>query len=436
MPQRGFSLIDVNVEDAGPCKKLLKIRVPQDDIKAKLEESYETLCESVNVPGFRKGHAPRKLLEKRFGEQVIEELKQTVMADASTEALEKSELKPLGEPSFDSADFDADQDFTFDMTVEVQPEFDMPEYKGLELTKISTEVTDEEIAEGTKALLRRLASLEPVKDGVVQMGDALTCDWEIVVDNDVALSNKDDQVEVREGLFAPVGAADVASKLVGARQGDTVDVSATFPEDYPMEKYQGKDGEVRVSIKKVARPNLPELTDEIAQKLDFEDADELREEVGSQLTSRKAQQQREDLERQVEEAMLAKARFELPEGLLKRQSQSNLDRQQMRLRMRGMNDADIAKRMDELRAASEEAAERDFRLYFIMTAIAESEKLFVTENEVENAIARLAAAYRVAANKMRQDLEANERISDLRQQMRTDKVMSFLIDNATVKDAS
>jgi len=257
-----------------------------------------------------------------------------------------------------------------------------------------------------------------------------------VVGEETAFSKQEDRIEVGDGLFEPVGATDVAGKLVGAKQGDTVEAEVNVPGDHPVEKLRGKAGTLRLTVRKVTRPHVPELTQEVADELDFDSPEEVRENVRDQLRLRKNQLQREDLERQAEEALLAQSQFDLPDGLLKRQSQRNLDRQQMRLRMRGFPDEEISRRLDQLRAASENAAERSFRLYFVMTRIAEREKIFVTDNEVENAVTRLAAAYRVSRHKMQQDLEASDRLTDLRQQMRMDKVMDFLIENANIQEAA
>ena len=416
----------------GPCKKLLKIRVPQEDIKAKLNEGYEKLRDSTNLSGFRKGRAPRKLLEKRFGDQVVEELKQTVMADASDEALKQTGLKTLGEPSFDSAEFKIDQDFTFDMTVEVEPDVEVSDYKGLELKRLAEEVSDEQVDVGVKSLPRQIATAEPVKEGGIEAQDIITCDWDIKVGEETALSGKGDRFEVREGVFSDLKAVDVPGKLAGAKEGETREIAVAFPAEYPLEKFQGKEGKLLVTIKAIARPHVPELNEETAKKLDFDSVEELRRHVRDYIQSRRKQAVREDLEHQVEEALLGRANFGLPEGLLKRQAQRNLDRQQMRLSMRGMPEEEITKRMDELRAVSEQAAERDFRLFFMLMKIAEAEKIFVTENEVEAAIARLANHHQKSTHKMAQELEQREMMSELRSQMRLDKTIAFLIDNAKI----
>ncbi len=429
---RGEALIDVKVEDVGSCKKLLKIRVPQDDIKAKLNEGYEKLRDSANLSGFRKGRAPRKLLEKRFGDQVVEELKQTVMADASEEALKQTGLKTLGEPSFDSAEFKTDQDFTFDMTVEVEPDVQVADYKGLELKRLGEEVTDEQVDAGVKSLLRQIAIAEPVKEGGVAAQDIILCDWEIKVGEETALSGKGDRFEVREGIFSDLKAVNVPEKLAGASAGDTREITVTFPETYPLEKFQSKEGKLLITLNAVTRLKVPELNAESAKKLDFDSVDELCKHVREYIAARRKQAVREDLEHQAEEALLEKANFGLPEGLLKRQAQRNLDRQQMRLSMRGIPEEEITKRMDDLRASSEQAAERDFRLFFMLMKIAEAEKLFVTENEVEAAIARLANHYQKSTHKMAQELEQREMLSELRTQMRLDKTIAFLIDNAKI----
>jgi trigger factor len=429
-------LIDVQVEEIGPCKKRLKVRVPLDDIKLKLEESYTKLRESAHVSGFRKGHAPRKLLEKRFGGQILEELKQSVMAEASGDALKKAELKVLGEPSFDSAEFKIDQDFTFDITIEVEPEVNVANYQGLELKKLPDEVTPEDVDQGVKSLLANLAKLEPAVDGEVRAGDVITADWEVKVGDDVALSGKQEKFEVHENLFAGLNAGDVMGKVLGAKSGDVRETDVSLPADFPLEKFRAKDGKLTITVAKVERRNVPELTEDSVKTMGFDSVEDVRQAVRRRITERKKEISRENLERQVSEKLLDMARFDLPQGVLKRQSQRNLDRQQMRLRMRGLPDDEIVKRLDDLRAASEQAAERDFKMFFILSKIAEAEKIFVTENEVEATVARLANAYQKSVHKFQQELEQQGLMDDLRAQMRYDKALSYVIENAKIAGQS
>ena len=427
-------MIDVTVSDVGPCKKQLTIRVPQEDIQAKLDESYDNLRRTASVDGFRRNHVPRRLLEKRFGEQVIEDVKQTLMAEASAEAVEKESLQLLGEPSFESADFNPAEDFTFEVTVEIRPEFDIDGYKDLELTRPPVEVTDEEFETGIRGILRQQAEWNTVEDGKVQEDDRVVCDWQIRVDDEEAISQNDSELPALPDVFASIGVEDMAETLRDAVGGDTRTTDVHFPDDYPNEKYRDKAGVLSVTIKEIRRASIPELTEELAEKLDFDSADKLREEVRRQFQARKQREADESLEQQVCDRLLEMVDFELPEGIVRRQAREYMRRQQMHLQMRGVPEEEIRKQLHALRTSSEEAAVRNFRLHFIISKIAEKEKIFVTENEVENMIASLANRYQTTAGKMQQELEQNDSLASLRMEMRRDKVVKFLLDKATIQD--
>lgn len=428
-------MIEVKVEDVGPCRKLLKIRVPKDDIKAKLDESYENLRKSATVDGFRKRHVPRRLLEKRFGEQVLEDLKQSLMADASAEAVEREKLDLLGEPSFDSAEFKPDEDFNFQVTVEVRPQFDIEGYKGLVLTRPQVTVTEEEVTQGIHNFLRRRATWELAPDGRVQEGDRIVCDWEVRVGDEVAASDKDDEVEVAAGAFAGVGVVNFVEQMRGCTSGEKRSLALRFPDDFANEKYRGKEGMLHITPKEIRRAVVPELTAELARQLDFDSVEQLREEVRRQMAAAKQRAAQEALEEQVREQLLTLTNFDLPAGLVKRQARDYMRRQQLHLRLRGVPEAEINKHLDELRSASEEAAARNFKIFFILEKIAEKEKVFVTENEVDNMIAALANRYGTTARKMRQELEQSDSLAALRTEMRQDKVMRLLLDAAQIRDA-
>src|SRR5208337_4888417 len=130
------------VEDVGPCKKHLKITIPKEEIEKKVEENYSRLASSAAVAGFRKGHVPRKLLERRFNDEVLEDVKQAILSEASQKAVEEKGLKPIGDPSFDNVSFELDKDCVFEITLEVEPDFDLPVYKGLELKRVPVRVDD------------------------------------------------------------------------------------------------------------------------------------------------------------------------------------------------------------------------------------------------------------------------------------------------------
>ena len=424
----------VTVEDSGPCKKLIKITVPSDEIGAKIEESYKKLRESVDVDGFRKGRVPRKLLERRFGEKVIEEVKETAMGDACQKALDDNELTSIGEPSFDNVEHGEDGDLSFEVTIEVKPQFDLPDYVGLKLKRARAEVSDQDLAEGLERIRMQRASLDPVEGGEVQAGDRVTADWEATCGDEDVASEMDVPLQVAGRLMGPMQ-LDLVACLQGAKAGETREGDVTFAQSHPTEKYRGQAGRISIAVKDIRRPVAPELSDDFAKELDFDSIDELKDVVRSQLASRKQRELQEDLERQISDQLLESIVVELPEDLVKRQASDLLMRQQLRMRHEGEADDQIEERTGQMQAASEEAAERQFRMFFIHERIAEKEKIFITENDVENRIGQLANSYRLSVQQMRNYLEERNGLSQLRIQMREERVMGLLLSKADIQDA-
>ena len=428
--------MDVNIEDVGPCKKQIKITVPQSEVQAKIDENYEKLSESAVVAGFRRGHVPKRLIERRYGEDVIEEVKETILNDAAQRALTDNDLKALGTPSFDNVEFAPDKDCVFEITIEVEPEFELPEYKGLKLTKPSAEITDEELESGLDHLRRQQATLQVQPETAkVQQDDFITADWELRTDEEQVASEKEDELAVRGKRFGGVELEqDLAEALKDATSGDEHEIKGRILDEYPIEKWRGKDCIVQLTVKEIRRPELPALDEEFAESLDFDSVDELKESVRGHLAQEKERSVNLALERQMFDQLIEAAPFDLPEGVLKAQARNIMLRQQYRLRMRGMPEEEMEKHLEELRDASEEAAERNLKIFFILNRIADKEKLFVTENEVENHIAAMANAYHTTVPAMRRRIEQEGSLNELRAGMRENKVINLLMESAEITE--
>ncbi len=429
-------MVNVIVEDVGPCKKHLKITVPQADVQAKLEESYARLQSEAVVAGFRKGHVPRKLLERRFGEEVLEEVKQSILTEVSQKAVEEKELKPIGDPSFDNVDFAPDKDCLFEVTLEVKPDFEVTDYNGLKLKKKAAAVTTEEVGAGLERLRMSRAHLELIsKDARVERDDCVICDWEITCDDEMVASEQDDELVVRGRRFGGVELEqDISESLGGAKCGEARQTKAKFLDTYPVEKWRGKEGVLIIKVKEMRRPVAPELNEEFAKAMDFDSLEEIKEHVRRSIVQAKEREVAMDLERQLFDKLLEKTPIELPEGVLKAQARNIMVRQQFRLRQRGVPSEEIEKHLEDLRDASEEAAARNLKVFFILDRIADREKIFVTENDVENRIAALANSYRMSVQRMRAQLQQEGSLSDLRAGMREDKVTDFLLKSADIDE--
>lgn len=428
-------MANVTVEDVGPCKKHLKITIPQAEVQAKVEEGYSKLGASAVVSGFRKGRVPRKLLERRFGEDVLEEVKQSLLAEASEKAIEEKGLKPIGEPSFDNVTFEEDKDCQFEVTLEVEPEFELSEYKGIALQKKSAAISADELDKGIDSLLRRRAKLELMgQDAGVEAGDLIVCDWEVKAEGEVVADQKDAQLFVFGKRSGGVEfEQEMADALKGAKFGETRQLKGKLLDDYPVEKWRGKAADATIKVKEIRRAVPPKLDAEFAKSVDFDSVEDLKKAVQEQMQAGKERDVQLELEQQLFDKLVEKIPFDLPQGVMKAQARHIMLRQQYRLRQRGIPDEEIQKHLDELRNASEEAADKNLKTYFILKKIADKEKIFVTEAEVDARITSLAAQHHISAQKMRSQLEDEKSLSELRAGMREDKVTEFLLKNANVK---
>lgn len=427
--------MQVNIEDIGPCKKKLIFDVPTESIKEKLEESYAKLQSSAQVPGFRVGHAPRKLIENRFGKDVTEEVKHGLIGSSYEDALKEHKIKPLGEPDIDeeSIEFDVESGLKFTVICEVTPEFDLPEYKGLELEKPSTEVSEEELNETVHNLRRRNAIVEPTEEAAAE-DDVPVVDCVITCEGEEIHRVEDRQFSMGEDNWLGGIDRDFWKKLVGKKAGESASGEVTMPEAYQKEEYRGKSATVTVTIKDVKRPRLPELDEEFAKDLLFKSLDDMNREVTERLQANKEQQAQADLTRQVNEKLLAAVDFELPEEILKRQAERLVARQKMDLMYRGMPADEVEKVAEKLTQSSAEQSERDMRTFFVLRKIAELENVEVTDNDLEAHIAELAHARGQHPAALRETLVKEGQMDLLRSEMIEDAVVKMLIEQATVTD--
>lgn len=424
-----------SVEDVGPCKKLLKVVVPEEQVRAKIEEQYEKLRESVDLPGFRRGRAPRTLLEKRFGEDLLSEVKEELMAEAGQQALDENGLTLIGEPSYDNIDFDG-AELAFEVSVETKPEFDLPDYKNLKLKKSASEVTEEDVQEALERLRRQRATLQPVSEGEVQKDDLLVIDWTAWCEGEQVASQDGTTVELDTRSLGGIVVNDFGEKLRGASKGETREIEVEFPEDHPVESCRGKKGVAKVTVADIRRPLLPEIDDEFAKSLDFDSLEDLKDLARKQLADRKEREARADLERQAIDQLLDSVEMELPEGVVKRQTRDYLARQHMRLAQQGVPEDEIEEELNKLQGRSEEAVERELRTYFVLEKIADKEKIFVTEDEVNARIDQMAASFRATRSQMMKHLSEEGRLTELRRQMREEKVVETILSNAEIQDAT
>ncbi len=427
-----------SVEETGPCARLVKVEVPQARVHEEIEKSYAELRKTVSLKGFRPGHIPRHVLERRFGEQVGDAVRQTLADEGLEQATEDHKLR-LAMPAtvdYKALALDAKEPLKFEVKVEIVPDFALEGYKGVEVERPAGKVTDEDVAAALQNFRRRHGKFEKLEEGQVQEGDVPMCH---------ALAIQDGQEVWREnelGAFLPqetiagIPVPGLREALTGAAIGDTKSFQAKLPDNFRAEQHGGKEVTLEVTVDEIRRLVLPEATDAWAKSLRFDDLDDLQDELRDELRRSREHEADQAVHARIAEKLLEKASFDVPEGMVERLVTQARERRRLALLYRGEAPDDIAQQLAAQDQETRDASVRQCKLYFIYDRIAEQEKIFVTEDEMTQRIQAIALNYRRRPEDVASELEREGRLSALRHEMREEKVRDFLVQHATVAQAA
>lgn len=425
-----------DVSEVGPCKLSLKFQIPQEKVAAKIEEKYRELNQNVNIPGFRRGKVPRKLLEKRYGKTVLEEAKLDLVNACYEKTVEEKKLNPVGDPQIDLDKIELKEDaaLAFEATVEVKPSFELKEYTGIEVKRPKVEVSDVDVGAAIDRIRETKANLVPVADGPCQEGDLLVADEELVVDGRSIHKQENVKLPVSDGnTIMGRPAPDLKATVVGAKAGETRSLKVTVPEEHEDASVRGKEGEVRITVCDIKRIQLPEITDAWLKSMDFDTIDEFREEIRRRVKAEKERKADEAVEERIQEELRRRHEFAIPEGLIAANVDRVLGRMHIDLQSAGLPEEKIHEELDKSQDTARTQVATYLRNRYLLEAIADKEKVFVTEDEVEERIGRIAAASRKWPHEVKEQYENEGLLPVLRGKMREEKVLGFLREKAKVE---
>lgn len=434
-PDDGLAPNQVTVEDAGTLRKKVTIEVPRERIDAKFDEMFGELGRTAQVPGFRIGRAPKRLIEKRFGKEVSEDVRNALVGDAMGSALEDEKLKVLGQPEIKLEEIELPDDgaMSFSLEVEIEPEFDLPNYKGIEVARSKVEITDEHVEQAVQRMLAPMGKLKPI-DAKSQPGDVLEADVKIACAGDVSdLTNV--EVRVAPGQVEGIPLEDLAEAAAGKKSGETFTVKTKVPAGHPNERWRDKDVDIQFEVKDVKRLELPELTDELASNAGFGSPDELREAARRSMGARLEAEKQQSMRDQVCKFLLDKASFDLPEGVTARHTQRVLQRRYVEMMMRGVGREEIERNMEQLEAQAAEQAAGGLKLSFILGKLAEAEGVEVDEGEINARIAQIARSQKRRPERLRSELDSEGRLNQLTSSILEEKAIDKVLAQAKIVDA-
>lgn len=444
--------IDVRVEDIGSLRKKLTISIPRQSIQEMLDEQYRDLRRDAVVPGFRRGRAPRRLLEKRFGQEIGETLIQQMVTTGFLAAVDKTQIKVIGDPQIcvphdktgeqELVDVQEavgriklpDQgDMSFSCEVEIRPEFELPNTEGIEISRPVISFTDEDIQEHIERLRSYRGEYEPQPDGQVQADDRVFVDMTMTCEGTTLQETQDLRLAARPQVVCDVSLENLGEILQGAKVGDTREATGRIGDEYAKVEFRGKEARFEFKIKRIERLRLPEVA-EVVEWFGLEDEKELADFVRKDMESRTQSQIHRAMLGQIQRYLVEKTTFDLPENLSARQAARVAAGRMIQLYQQGVPPADVDKRLDEIRVGAREEAVRELKLLFIMEKLAESISVDVSEAEVNALIASIARNQGARFDRVRDQLIKDGSIENLVYQIRDDKILEQLLVKAKVTD--
>jgi len=429
----------VKVEDAGPATKKVTVEIPRERIDKEMARQFKDIRQQAAIPGFRPGHAPAKLVEKRFNNDVKEQVRRSLLQESYQQALEKHSLQVLGDPEFDDAEkiqLPDSGSMSYTFQVEVQPDIKLPELKGLKVKKPRITVSDENVQQAMNNLLEQQGTLVPVEDRGVQEKDYLVADVHVKLGDKVITHQHDAQLVSRPGRIAGIQIDDLATQLAGLKGGEKRDIKAKASDTHPNEEIRGKDVEVEVALKDIKRMELAELNEEFLTNLGFKNEQELRDALRKQMEDRLSYDVQQAMREQVNKYLLDSVQIDLPSKLSDRQTDRIVNRRAVDLMMRGMPREQVEASIEQLRGGAKDEAARELKLFFILQKIATDQSVDVSEAELNGRIAMLAAQRGRRPEKVKQEMAKDGSLANLYVQMREQKAVDQIISTAEIEEVT
>ena len=422
----------VTVEKLEKSMAKLKITVSAEQLEKAIQNAYNKNKGKIQIPGFRKGKAPRKMIEQMYGKEVFYE-------DAANELIESEYPNAVNEcgedvvssPKIDVEQLEAGKDFIFTAEVALKPPVKLGKYKGVEVPKMDIDVTDEDVDAEIDKQRNTNARTVDVTDRAVAMNDIVTLDFEGFVDGKAFQGGKgtDYPLTIGSGAFIP-GFED---QLVGFEIGKEGDVNVTFPEDYQAEDLAGKDATFKCTVKAIKAKELPELNDEFASDVsEFDTLKEYKEDVKTKLVEKKTNEEKAKREDAVVKAVIEDAEMELPEAMIDTQARQIVNDFAQRLQMQGMNmdqylqytGNTVDKMLEQVRP---QAVER-IQARLVLEAVAKEENITVSDDEFEDELKKMAEQYKMDLAKLKELMPESE-LKTMRDDMAVQKAADFLVEN-------
>ncbi len=423
--------MSVTVEKLDNSMAKLKITVSADQLEKAIEKAYQKNKNKIQLPGFRKGKAPRKMIEKMYGASVFyEDAANDLIEEEYPKAVEECGEDVVSSPKIDVEQLEAGKDFVFTAEVALKPPVKLGKYKGIEVEKMDLDVTDEEVdAEIDKQRGMNARSID-VNDRAVQNGDTVSLDFEGFVDGVAFDGGKgtDYPLTIGSGAFIP----GFEEQLVGFEIGQEGDVNVKFPEDYQAENLAGKDATFKCKVNSIRAKELPELNDDFASDQGFDTLAEYKEDVKNKLAQKKETDQKAKREDAVVRAVIEDSEMELPEAMIETQQRQMVNEFAQRLQMQGMNMEQYLQytgsSVDQMLAQVKPQAIERIKSRLVLEAVAAKENIEISDADFEAELESMAHQYKMEVEKLKELMPEAEK-KQMKSDLAVQKAAEFLVEN-------
>ncbi len=429
--------LDVQITSPSACERHVTVSVSREDIDRYLDDAFSTMMPEANVPGFRAGRAPRKMVENRYRKEVSEQIKGSLLMDSLSQISEEQDFTAISEPdlNLDAVEVPADGPMVFEFNIEVRPEFEMPQWQGLTLKRPVREFDDQDVDQHLEKILTRFAQLVP-HENPAQTGDYITVHITTSLDGEQLVHDEERVTRIRPTLsFRDGKLADFDTLMAGAKAGDKRSGQITLTQDAPNESLRGKTVDIEFEVLEAKQLKTPELTEDFLRDMgDFESEEQLREAILANLQRQLEYEQQQGIRSQITKSLTQAANWELPPGLLKRQSERELERSVMELRRAGFSEVEIRARENQLLQNSAAATAQSLKEHFILERIAEAAEIEVGEGDFEKEIFLIAMQSGESPRRVRAQIEKKGLMDVLQNQILERKAIEQVEAAATFQD--
>jgi trigger factor len=431
--------VNVSVENLAPCKKLVRVEVEAQQVDDTFATITKDFQRQASLPGFRPGKAPRDMVIRKYEKDISDEVKRKLISDSYRKALDEKKLDVVGYPDIEEIQFGRGQVLQFAATVETAPEFELPDYKGLEVKKENRSVTDADVDKAIDALRQQQTSFKTVERPAAN-GDIAVVNYTGTSEGkpitDIAptamglTEQKNFWVEMESKSFIP-GFAD---QLVGAKAGDKRTVNVDFPADFVTPQLQGKKGVYEVEVAEVKEKVLPTVDDAFAKSFGAEDVQKLRDGVRRDLENELNYAQNRSVRNQLIGSLMSKVTFDLPESAVQNETRNVVYDLVRENQKRGVPRELIEQEKDKIYSAAAQNAKDRVKVSFLLQKIAEKESIKVSQEEVARRVQTMAQMYQIPPEKFVKDLQKRNGFVEIYDQLANEKVLEFLQQNAKVEE--